>query len=353
MAEGKHSSPLRTAVVGLGRIGYKYHLPAVARHADFQPVAAVDPLPERRAEVTTAHGIPAYATIEAMLDAVRPDLVVIASPTPVHVQQACAAFAAGAHVLCDKPVATHVADFERIVAGADRAGRKFLAYQPARYRPEVRALQALLARDLLGEVHLVKRARCNYVRRHDWQALRAHGGGMLNNYGSHCLDEWIALFGGEAVATVFCQTRSVATAGDAEDVVKATLVTARGRMLDLDISQACALPGPTWQVVGSRGAALFDDDAACWQVRYCRAAELPAVAVQSGLAAEGRSYDALELPWREETIALAGLAEFDYYDAASRYFRGEQAAPVSVAESRQLLELIERCRRSAETGACA
>lgn len=352
-AHSRLSNPLRTVVVGVGRIGFKFHVPAIVRHPGFALVGVADPLAERRDEVASAYGVPGYDSLEAMLVSVRPELVVIASPTAFHVDQACAAFAHRADVLCDKPVSTSVADFDLVLAAARGAGRKFLAYQPARFRSEVRALRQLLDRGVLGRVHLVKRARCNYERRRDWQAFRANGGGMLNNYGSHCLDEMIALLGQQAVRTVFCQTRCVATAGDAEDVVKATLVMENACLFDLDISQACAVTGPSWHVVGEYGAALFDPGLQRWRIRYFRPDEAPPLAAQQGLAAEKRTYGSEELSWQEETITVTESDEPDYYDAAWRYFREGAPPPVSAEESRLLLTLIERCRKSAETGACA
>ena len=345
--------PLRAAVVGLGRIGFGFHAPAIARHPGYQLVGVADPLAERRAEATATWRVPSFDTLERLLDAARPELVVIASPTNFHAAQALAAYARGAHVFCDKPVARTVAELDEMLAAAQAAGRRFLAYQPARFVPEVRALKALLGRGVLGPIHLIKRARCNYVRRHDWQALQAHGGGMLNNYGAHCLDEMLALTGAEPIRTVYCETRCVATAGDAEDVVKAVLVTERGCLLDLDISQASALPGPAWQVCGSFGGALWDETTRCWRIRYFRPEEAPAPAIEAGLAAAGRHYQSEQLPWQEEHLSAAGFPEPDYYDAAWRYFVHGDAPPVTSAESRQLLTLIGRCRASAESGAVA
>jgi predicted dehydrogenase len=340
-------------VVGLGRIGFGFHAPAIARNPGFRLAGVADPLPERRAEAAAEWGVPSFASLEAMLETVRADVVVIASPTEFHAVQVLAAYAHGAHVLCDKPVARTVAELDLMLAAAVAAGRRFLAYQPYRLKPEVRALKAIIDRGLLGPIHLIRRARCNYERRSDWQALRAHGGGMLNNYGSHCLDELLVLTGAEAIRTVYCQTRCVATAGDAEDVVKAVLVTAGGCVLDLDISQASALPGPAWQVCGSRGGALWDEAARCWRIRYFRPEDLPPLTLQSGLAAAGRLYQTERLPWREETFSADQYPEPDYYDAAWRHFANGEDPPVTPAESRLLVGLIERCRASAASGAVA
>lgn len=346
------SQPLRTVVAGLGRIGFGFHCPAIADNPGFQLAGLVDPLPDRRAEAAARFGAATSDSLDDMLRDAKPDLVVVASPTPFHAEQTLAALAHGAHVFCDKPVARSLAEFERMAAAARSAGRRFVAYQPCRHLPELRTLRSLLLQDLLGPVHLIRRSRCSYERRKDWQAFRAHGGGLLNNYGSHCLDELLWLLGDDAVRRVHCQTRSVATAGDADDFVKATLTTARGLLIDLEISQAAALTGPAWEVFGARGAARYDADRRTWQTRYYDVTTAPPLEAQTGLAAAGRLYHTESLPWREQTLPPAGEEPFDYYEALRLHLIGDAAPPVTLEETRSLLMLLERCRASAETGSC-
>lgn len=52
---------LRTAVVGLGRIGWQFHLPLICKHTGFKLVAVVDPLPDRLKEAQTAYDVKGYA----------------------------------------------------------------------------------------------------------------------------------------------------------------------------------------------------------------------------------------------------------------------------------------------------
>lgn len=338
--------PLRTAVVGLGRIGFGYHAPSVARHSGFELVGVVDPIKERRAEAVQQWGKPAHASLEALLDSTAVDLVVVASPTPFHAQQATLAFARGAHVFCDKPVARSVAEFNGMLAAARTAGRKFLAYQPYRINPELRALESILERRLIGEPFLIRRSRCSYLRRNDWQAFRANGGGMLNNYGAHLLDEALALLRDETIRTVFCQTRSVATLGDADDVVKIVLVTSRGLLIDLEISQASAQGVAPWQVFGSLGAATWDQSAQAWDVRRVDSGTLPESA-QTGLAAKDRSYGHAPA-WSQLSVPAKQFPVLDYYDLAWRYFAADELPPSTPEDSHRLLALIESCRLSAE-----
>lgn len=345
--------PLRTALIGLGRIGFGFHAPAIVHQPGLVLVGVADPLAERRAEATSRWKAPGFESVTDLLRGTRPDLVVVASPTAFHEEHTRAAFAHGAHVLCDKPVARSVAEFDLMLAAGAKAQRRFLAYQPYRLKAELRSLRELLARNLLGPVHAIKRANTSYVRRSDWQAFRANGGGLLNNYASHHLDETLALLANTPIRHVFCHARCVATAGDAEDVVKIILITDGGVLVDLDISQASAQPISPWQVFGANGAATWDDAARLWRVKYYVPGEAPALSAQQGLAAKDRKYDHENLPWRELTMVGDSASEPAYYEMAWRHFALGESPVVTTEETRQLLQLIERCRVSIETGRVA
>ncbi|MFZ5497003.1 MAG: Gfo/Idh/MocA family oxidoreductase [Verrucomicrobiota bacterium] len=346
------SQPLRTVVAGLGRIGFGFHCPSIIANPGFALVGIVDPLPDRRGEARARFGTATSDSLEDMLGQTNPDLVVVASPTPFHAGQALTAFAHGAHVFCDKPIARTLAEFDRMAAAAQTTGRRLVAYQPCRHQPELRTLRTLVEQGMLGPVHLIRRSRCNYERRKDWQAFKAHGGGLLNNYGSHCLDELLWLLGDDTISRVYCHTRSIATAGDADDFVKASLTTARGLLIDLEISQASALTGPVWEVFGAYGAARYDAGQRTWLIRHYDVAAAPPLEAQNGFAAADRLYHTETLPWHEQTLQSVGTESFDYYEALRRHLVEGAVPPVTLEETRSLLTLLERCRASTESGTC-
>lgn len=340
---------LKTAVVGLGRIGWGYHVPEVARHEGFELVAVVDPLEERRQEAREAHGVPAYPSIEDLFAHERPDLVVIASPTRHHAGQTVAALEHGAHVFCDKPMADSLEAADRMIDAARRAGRRLMVYQPHRAGSDVLALRAILARDLIGRVYMIKRTASAYSRRHDWQAFRRHAGGMLNNHGPHFVDQLLYLAGAPA-RRVRCVLKAVATLGDADDVVKILIETANGILVDIDINMASAHPMPPWQVLGERGSAVMDAEAKAWHVRYFRPGELEHVVPVDTPAAPGRRYGSGEtIPWREESVPLESYPPASFYDRCHEHFARDLPAFVPLDESRELMRVLELCRRDAET----
>ncbi len=339
---------LRTIVVGLGRVGWDYHLAQIARREGFEAAAVVEPLEERREEARAKYGVKGYAELIPALENEKPDLVVIASPTQFHAEQAIASFEHGADVFCDKPIAASLAETDAMIASMERHGRKLMVYQPHRATVEVAALKAILARDLIGPVYMMKRVCSNYILRNDWQAQRKHAGGMLNNFGAHYIDQ-LLYFNDYNARRISCHLRTIASRGDADDVVKAVIETVCGVLLDVDINMAAAQTLPPWQVLGRRGSAVLDMKDRVWTVRYCPEADFPKVPLQETLAAAGRRYaPEAAIPWQEAVFPLADYAPVDFYAECYNYFALDQAPFVPIAETRELMRVLGECRRVAE-----
>ena len=337
---------LRTAVIGLGRIGWQFHVPQVAAQEGFDLVAVVEPLQERRDEARIEYDVVGYATCDELLAAEDLDLVVIASPTHFHVEQALAAFAGGCDVFCDKPIAPTLAGADRMIEAMREYGRKLMVYQPHRAGAEVVALREILRQGLIGPVYMFRRARTGYDRRNDWQAFRAHGGGMLNNYGAHYIDQLLHLSGSRAVR-ISCALRTVASLGDAEDVVKAVIETADGTILDLDINIASAHPMPPWQILGKCGSIVLDEAATAWRVRFYREEELGQGEIHLEFAAPDRKYGNREdIPWQEAVFPIADDEAVDFYRECYAYFALDEEPFVPVEETREVMRVLDVCRRN-------
>ena len=114
---------LRTAVIGVGRIGLAHaeNLEHRVKGARLVAVSTSDPeRTARAARIRDDLGI--YSTPAALFEAEDLDAVVIASKTSAHVENVELAAASGAHIFCEKPLALTVEGCERAVAAADKAG---------------------------------------------------------------------------------------------------------------------------------------------------------------------------------------------------------------------------------------
>ncbi|NKB68197.1 MAG: hypothetical protein GKR89_14140 [Candidatus Latescibacteria bacterium] len=338
-------APIRTVVSGLGRIGWQFHLPNLQRHEGFELVGVIDPLAERLQEAADEYGgVAGYADLATCLAAQKPQLLVLTAPTPFHMEQCLAAFASGCDVFCEKPLAADLAQADRMIAAMRRQKRKLMVYQPHRATTETVSLRQVIGRGLIGPVYMIKSARSAFTRRNDWQAFSANGGGMLNNYGAHIIDQWLYVCDSSA-AHISAKLRTVASLGDADDVVKAVIETESGVLVDIDINMAAAHSMTPCQVLGPYGSIVLDTKEKAWQVRYFDPAELAALEVQEGLAASNRRYGSgEEIPWREETVRIADFAPVDFYQKVHGYFGGDEAPFVPIAQTREVMRVLETCR---------
>jgi predicted dehydrogenase len=110
---------LRGGVIGAGVFG-GYHAGQYARLPGVVLSGVYDVHPDRAARVAMPLGGRGFADLAEFLDAV--DVVTVASPATFHAEHALAALAAGKSVYIEKPIATNVADGERVRAAAAAKG---------------------------------------------------------------------------------------------------------------------------------------------------------------------------------------------------------------------------------------
>ena len=115
---------LRCALVGTGNVA-RLHAEAVAADPAARLVAVTDLSAEAARAFAETHGVPAvHADLDTLLASEHPDVVLICTPPAVHREQALAAFAAGAHVVVEKPPAPSLDELDDMRRAADTADRR-------------------------------------------------------------------------------------------------------------------------------------------------------------------------------------------------------------------------------------
>ncbi|WP_170320973.1 MULTISPECIES: Gfo/Idh/MocA family protein [Streptomyces] len=193
----------RVAVVGTGAIVSGSHLPALRAHSGrVELVAAVDVDQERLDAFREVAGdqVAGYTSVDAMLDAVRPDLVLIGTPPSLHREQTVAALKAGAWVLCEKPLTLSLAEYDEIAAAEEASGGYASVVFQHRY-----GSGAVHARELItsGELGAPLVAHCQTTWHRDaayyavpWRGKWAsEGGGPTMGHGIHQYDLLLHLLG--------------------------------------------------------------------------------------------------------------------------------------------------------------
>ncbi len=144
---------VRTAIIGAGVMG-REHVKALLPLSEVQIVGIADPHEASAQTLAGAAGaeVRAFVDVAAMLAETEPQYVIVASPPKFHAEQAIAAFDAGAHVLCEKPLCMRVAEAEAMQQAAEQAGRLFTVGFQMRQSPAEQAVRRFLADGGLGQV---------------------------------------------------------------------------------------------------------------------------------------------------------------------------------------------------------
>lgn len=345
---------IRAAILGQGRSGRDIHGAYLSKDPErFRIVAVVDPLPERRARAEAEYGCQTYADPAELLARDDVDLLVNAAPSKFHVPLTLRFLEAGFNVLCDKPLASHAADVDRLIAAAEASGKLFAIFQQSRFSPAFVQMRKVIDSGLLGRVVQVSIAYNGFSRRYDWQTLTSEMGGNLLNTGPHPLDQALQIFGTDAEPRVTCFMRRGATLGDAEDHVLLILSGDESRpLVQVDISSCCKYPGSMYQVYGTQGGLAGDTKRLEWQ--WFDPATAPPVHLTTAPlnkpdGTPAYCSDALE--WQtDEWLAPQGLGLFETMSGAfySMLYRSlAEGAPLEITpqQVRQQIAVIEECQR--------
>ena len=131
---------MRIGYLGLGWATRSFHLPALKRVGGAEAVGGSDSAPEQRLSWERETGLPAFESLEELLDRGRPDVVVVATPPDSHAELCLRALDGGAHVICEKPFVSTLEEADRVLAAAAAAGRQVAVNHEFREKPIFKTL---------------------------------------------------------------------------------------------------------------------------------------------------------------------------------------------------------------------
>jgi predicted dehydrogenase len=145
--------PLSVAIAGFGGVAQAKWLPAIRRLQTVgEPVSLVgvtEPDPARRMRATTLTGAPARATLDQLLVAERPDLLLVLAADVAHFELARTAIERGTACLVEKPLCPSADDADRLVRLAEEKGVLLAAVANKRFSPPYALARSLIDRGAL------------------------------------------------------------------------------------------------------------------------------------------------------------------------------------------------------------
>jgi predicted dehydrogenase len=190
------------AVIGLGRIAGHF-MPGSRNTSNSQITALVSGHRDKAEKIAAEYGIPtssiySYENFDRIAENKAVDAVYVALPNSMHAEYTNRAAKAGKHVLCEKPMATSVADCESMIAGCKAANVKLMIAYRCHYEPTNLKAVKLIRDGALGQVQAIESSFGFNVQPGEWRLSKTlAGGGPLYDVGIYSLNACRYLTGEE------------------------------------------------------------------------------------------------------------------------------------------------------------
>jgi predicted dehydrogenase len=245
------TEPLRLAVAGCGAIAQLAHLPVLSKMRGVRLVALCDNEGARARALADRFEVPdVFTDLEELLDSDAVDGLIVATPNHLHEPHVLSALRAGVDVLCERPLALTTRGVERVLAAAQKGGRRVLVGNNHRFRSDVQALSRFVGTGELGRIVGVRAGAYAPRSPEGWRQRRAEaGGGAFLEQGFNLLDlaMWLANFA-EPVRVSAHMSR-----GRGANAVEETMLV--GLELEGDVSVGLDV---SWAYVGEQERSWFE-----------------------------------------------------------------------------------------------
>ncbi len=182
-------------MVGCGGF-QRYRVGNLLKVKEAEIVALVDPSEEQVSLMREAHPstyeLPSFSDHKKMLEEIKPDAIMIATPHTQHVDQIVDGLEAGVNVCCEKPLVTSVADAHKIIKLRDSVKKIGMVSYQRHFQAEYRTIREKIQSGEAGAVQFIAALQGqSWLRgtKGTWRQLHSlSGGGQLNDSGSHLID---------------------------------------------------------------------------------------------------------------------------------------------------------------------
>jgi len=338
--------PIRLGLIGCGGIVQKVHLPSLqALQSSVCVVAIADPILEHRESVGERLGIRAdqrYPDHRSLLAHALVDAVSIATPHHLHAEHVIAAAEAGTAVICEKPMATSMAEANAILSAVQRNGVPYSEVHNLLFTlPMQEALKQAQA-GAIGRLFLGRgQSMFNKATRGDlpldlWRNRRETGGGCLGDTAYHEIYSVEALVG-SPIRYVEARVKTMMFQVDVEDMALLLCEHESGALSTISTSwcNAATESGRWCEVHGTLGAIRVNHRDSDSFLRY--------------LTCENK-WETIRAPggYGADLATMTIRGHEGYFAAVCEALANGTEMPVTVHDARHMLAVVEAARLATE-----
>lgn len=334
-------------LIGFGGMG-KWHTEILENVPEIE-LAGIYDIKEEKRKLAEEAGFHTYETEEAMLADESIDVILVATPNDTHRPIALRAMEAGKNVIVEKPATLSLKELTELEDMAGKTGRFLTVHQNRRWDEDLLTVREILKDQTMGEIFRIEsRVHGSRGIPGDWRKEKAHGGGMVLDWGVHLFDQIFRLTGERRLKTVYATLTNV-TNQEVDDGFTAVLRFEGGLEVLVEVGTNNFISLPRWYVLGENGSAVVEDwDLSGKIVKAFSEEEKEIVPVRTAAGLTKTM-----APRREDTIRVEELprvpgdiADF-HRNVAAVLLRGKEPA-VKLPEVKRVMRLMETVFESAE-----
>ena len=321
-----------------------------ALKSDVVTLHGIYDIKQERIDLAKSKGINTYDSFEAVLADDQIDILVCATPNDVHKDIVIRALESGKNVVCEKPVALSVEDFDDMCAAAKKAGKLFTVHQNRRWDVDFLAIKSIIASGEIGDtINIESRVHGSRGIPSDWRCHKPYGGGMILDWGVHLIDQMLQLIPNEKIVRIYNENTNITT-DEVDDGFHLMMTFESGKRATVEVGTYNVIYMPRFYMQCKNGSAFIED----WQ-KNCKVAKLKAwnekevVPVQTAAGITKTMAPRDEITLDSYEIDRPKSDVHDFYRNLVKAVDGIEPQLIKLEEVRRVLLVMEGCFKSAET----
>ncbi|AQR97194.1 Gfo/Idh/MocA family protein [Clostridium saccharoperbutylacetonicum] len=341
-------------IIGFGFMGH-VHEKTLASLDSANLVAVCDIDEEKMSDAITENVI-RTTSFDELLKIDDINTVIISISNHVHKEVVIKAAKAGKNIICEKPAAMNVKEYDEMIAAVKDAGVMFTVHQQRRYDVDFRTAKEVYNQETLGNVYTIQSKLYGINgNMHDWHVFKKYGGGMLYDWGVHLIDQMLYMVDSK-IKTIYADLRNVINE-EVDDYFKILLKFENGITAEIELGTYFLADKPKWferhWFIGGNKGTMYSDgfDPEGKIARTTRL--LKNVPGKTTMTASGptRSFgppqDGVLIT---EDLPKVNVAHIMFFENYFKALEGKEELIVKIPEVRRVLAVMEAVRESAASG---
>ncbi|MGX6979478.1 Gfo/Idh/MocA family protein [Vagococcus elongatus] len=234
---------INIGIIGFGFIGH-IHEQSLADRNQMKVIAICDIDSEKMNDSITKNVIKT-TSVDELLKIKTIDTVIVSVFNDAHKEVVIKAAIAGKNIICEKPAAMNVSEFDEMMAVVNEKKVKFTVHQQRRLDNDFRTAKKVYEKKELGNIYTVQSKLYGLNgNMHDWHIYKKHGGGMLYDWGVHLIDQMLYMIDSKIIS-IFADVRNVINE-EVDDYFKILLEFENGIMGEIELGTYYLTDKPHW-----------------------------------------------------------------------------------------------------------